>query len=52
MVMVMEVMKRDDQVLQLGKRRKRKTKTMMIKAKASNRFLFWQSRDHRGCECI
>ena len=34
------------------KRRKRKTKTKKIKAKVSNRFLFWHSRHHRGCKCV
>ena len=32
--------KRDDQVLHIWKRRKRKTKTEMIKAKVYDRFLF------------
>ena len=30
----------------------RETKTKVIKAKVSNRFLFWHSRHHRECECI
>jgi gluconate kinase len=33
------------------KRRKR-NKIRLIKAKVSNRFLFWHSRYHRGCECV
>ena len=37
--------------LQLGKE-EREIKTNEIKAKVSNRFLFWHSRHHRGCECI
>jgi hypothetical protein len=32
-------------------KKKEKTKTMLIKAKVSNRLLFWHSRHHRGCEC-
>jgi hypothetical protein len=46
-----DVHKRDDQVLQLEKE-ERKTKTKEIKANVSNRFLFWHSRHHRGCECV
>jgi hypothetical protein len=42
-----------DQVLHIWKRRKRKKqKPMVIKAKVSNRFLFWHSRHHKGCECV
>ena len=51
MVMVMVVTKRDDQVLQLGKEEKNKNQ-VLIKAKVSNRFLFWHSRHHRGCEYV
>ena len=40
MVMVMVVTKLEDQVLQLGKEEREKTKTRLIKAKISNRFLF------------
>ena len=43
MVMVMVVTKRDDHVLQLGKkeREKQKQKQVLIKANVLNRFLFW-----------
>jgi hypothetical protein len=33
-------------------KKKEKYKTKEIKAKVSNRFLFWHSRHNRGCECI
>ena len=46
----------DGQVLKAIKlnleKKKEKIKTEMIKANISNRFLFWHSRHHRGCECI
>jgi hypothetical protein len=48
MVMVMVVAKLEDQVLQLGKEEREKQKQVLIKAKVSNRFLFWHSRHHRG----
>ena len=51
LVVVMEVTKREDQVLQLGKE-ERETKIRLIKANVSNMFLFWHSRHHRGCECV
>jgi hypothetical protein len=41
MVMVMEVAKLEDQVLQLGKEKREKTKQVLIKAKVSNSLLFW-----------
>jgi hypothetical protein len=37
--------------LQLEKE-ERETKSMELKAKVSNRFLFWHSRHHRGYECV
>ena len=52
MVMVMVVTKLEDQVLQLEKKKEKKQKPSVIKAKVSNRFLFWHSRHHRGCECL
>jgi hypothetical protein len=52
MVMVMVKAKLEDQTLQLGKEEKRKTKIKEIETKVLNRFLFWHSRHHRGCECI
>jgi len=51
MVMVMVVAKLEDSAPTL-KRRKRKTKTRLIKAKVSNRFLFWHLRHYKGCKCI
>ena len=50
-VMVVVVTKRDDQVLPLGKEEKNKNQ-VLIKAKVSNRFLFWHTRHHIGCECV
>jgi hypothetical protein len=41
MVMVMVVAKLEDQVLQLGKEKREKTKQVLIKAKVSNSLLFW-----------
>jgi hypothetical protein len=41
MVMVMEVARLEDQVLQLGKEEREKQKQVLIKTKVSNRFLFW-----------
>ena len=42
MVKVMVMTKRDDQMLQLEKKKKEKNKKhVLIKAKVSNRFLFW-----------
>ena len=35
--------------LQPEKKKEKKQKTRLIKAKVSNRFLFWHSRHHRGC---
>ena len=35
--------------LQLEKKKKNKNK--VDQGKVSNRFLFWHSRHHRGCEC-
>jgi hypothetical protein len=52
MVMEMVKTKLEDHVLKLGKEEREKQKTKEIKAKVSNRFLFWHSRHHRGCECI
>jgi hypothetical protein len=52
MVLVMVVTKRDDQVLQLEKKKEKNKNQVLIKAKVSNRFLFWHSRHHRGCECV
>jgi hypothetical protein len=50
MVMVTDVTKLKDQVLQHGKEKEKKTHDDM--AKVSNRFMFWHSRHHRGCECV
>ena len=44
--------KKDGSSALTWKRRKRKIKTEMIKANVYDRFLFWHSRHHRGCECI
>jgi hypothetical protein len=52
MVMVMVMTRLEDQVLQLGKKRKRKIKIKEIKATISNRFLFWHSRHHRGYKYV
>ena len=41
MVMVMVKTKLEDQGLLLGKEEREKTKTRLIKANVSNRFLFW-----------
>ena len=41
MVMVMVVTKREDQVVQIGKGEREKQSQVLIKAKVSNRFLFW-----------
>jgi hypothetical protein len=38
--------------LKLGKEETKKIKTKEIKANVSNRFFFWHSRHHRGCECV
>ena len=40
--------KSDDQVLQLEKKEREKQKTRLIKAKVSNRFLFWYLRHLEG----
>jgi hypothetical protein len=47
MVMMMVVAKLEDQVLQLRKEEREKQKANVL-----NRFLFWHSRHHRGCECV
>ena len=52
MVMVMVVTKLEDQVLQLEKNKEKNKKNKLIKANVSNRFLFWHSIHHRGCECV
>jgi hypothetical protein len=49
MIMVIEVTKSEDQVLQLGKEERENKNPMEIKVKVYDIILFWHSRHHRGC---
>ena len=49
---VMEMDKVKIKCSNLEKKKEKNKNQVMIKAKVLNRFLFWYSRHHRGCECV